>query len=58
MVRMNDADRLPLLVLLPGLDGTGKLFVNFIRALGAAIESRVIGYPPLRTQISGVARVA
>jgi pimeloyl-ACP methyl ester carboxylesterase len=46
MVRMNDADRLPLLVLLPGLDGTGKLFVNFIRALGAAIESLVIGYPP------------
>jgi pimeloyl-[acyl-carrier protein] methyl ester esterase len=46
MVRMNDADRLPLLVLLPGLDGTGKLFVNFVRALGAAIESRIIEYSP------------
>jgi pimeloyl-ACP methyl ester carboxylesterase len=36
---------LPSLVLLPGLDGTGKLFSNFVRALGAAVDSRIIGYP-------------
>src|SRR6266567_2475238 len=37
---------LPMLVLLPGLDGTGKLFAAFVRALGAGVESRVIGYSP------------
>jgi pimeloyl-ACP methyl ester carboxylesterase len=35
-----------MLVLLPGLDGTGKLFAAFVRALGAGVESRVIGYSP------------
>jgi pimeloyl-[acyl-carrier protein] methyl ester esterase len=47
MVRMMDTPRLPLLVLLPGLDGTGKLFTDFIRALGTGVESRVIGYSPV-----------
>ena len=46
MLPMTDTPRLPLLVLLPGLDGTGKLFANFVQALGAAVECRVIGYSP------------
>ena len=46
MALMTNADRLPLLVLLPGLDGTGKLFDKFVRALGAGVESRIIGYSP------------
>jgi pimeloyl-ACP methyl ester carboxylesterase len=46
MVRMTDTPRLPMLVLLPGLDGTGKLFANFVRALGPDVESQVIGYSP------------
>ncbi len=32
-------------ILLPGLDGTGKLFANFIRALGANVDARIIAYP-------------
>jgi pimeloyl-[acyl-carrier protein] methyl ester esterase len=43
---MTDTTRPPLLVLLPGLDGTGKLFANFVRALGPRVESRVVGYSP------------
>ncbi len=35
----------PLLILLPGLDGTGKLFANFVRALGGDIDTRIIVYP-------------
>lgn len=46
MARMTDIPRLPLLVLLPGLDGTGKLFAAFIKALGDAVECRVVGYSP------------
>jgi pimeloyl-[acyl-carrier protein] methyl ester esterase len=45
-MRMKDAPRLPMLVLLPGLDGTGKLFAAFVRALGAGVESHVVGYSP------------
>jgi pimeloyl-ACP methyl ester carboxylesterase/catechol 2,3-dioxygenase-like lactoylglutathione lyase family enzyme len=41
---LTDADML-LLVLLPGLDGTGKLFVKFIEALGDRVDTQVIGYP-------------
>ena len=41
---MKDAPSLPLLVLLPGLDGTGKLFAAFVRALGAGVETRIVGY--------------
>jgi pimeloyl-ACP methyl ester carboxylesterase len=44
--RMKDIPRLPILVLLPGLDGTGKLFAAFVRALGPVVESRVVGYSP------------
>jgi pimeloyl-[acyl-carrier protein] methyl ester esterase len=43
---MTDTAPLPMLVLLPGLDGTGKLFAAFVRALGAGVESRVVGYSP------------
>ncbi|MGO9995773.1 MAG: alpha/beta fold hydrolase [Steroidobacteraceae bacterium] len=42
---MTDAPSPPLLVLLPGLDGTGKLISNFVQALGADIDARIIGYP-------------
>lgn len=35
----------PVLVLLPGMDGTGELFAPFIAALGDAFEVRVVRYP-------------
>lgn len=35
----------PLLVLLPGMDGTGKLFQEFVAALGPRVESQIIEYP-------------
>ncbi len=35
----------PSLVLLPGLDGTGKLFAQFVQALGPAIEPQIVRYP-------------
>jgi len=38
-------ESMPNLVMLPGLDGTGKLFAEFIRAVGAAAEVQVIAYP-------------
>ena len=44
MLRMADTSPLPMLVLLPGLDGTGKLFANFVRALGAGVECRIVGH--------------
>jgi pimeloyl-[acyl-carrier protein] methyl ester esterase len=33
------------LVLLPGLDGTGALFADFVAALPPTIEAKVVGYP-------------
>lgn len=36
----------PVLVLLPGMDGTGRLFAPFVEALGGALETRVVRYPP------------
>ncbi len=33
------------LVMLPGLDGTGKLFQDFIGRLGEEVSARIIGYP-------------
>lgn len=36
---------MPELVLLPGLDGTGRLFDAFIAALDGSIRTRVIAYP-------------
>jgi pimeloyl-ACP methyl ester carboxylesterase len=35
----------PTLVLLPGLDGTGKLFSQFVAALGSSVEARIVTYP-------------
>lgn len=40
-----EASKKAVLVLLPGLDGTGKLFQNFIEQLGARIAARIIAYP-------------
>ena len=36
---------LPVLVLLPGLDGTGKLFAEFLKVLDPSFNATVIGYP-------------
>lgn len=33
------------LVMLPGLDGTGKLFASFVQALGGGAEVQIIQYP-------------
>ncbi|MTW11641.1 alpha/beta hydrolase [Pseudoduganella eburnea] len=35
----------PVLVLLPGMDGTGELFTPFIQALGGQFDVRVVKYP-------------
>jgi hypothetical protein len=35
----------PVLVLLPGLDGTGKLFAEFLRVLDLNISTLVVAYP-------------
>ena len=40
--------KLPTLVLLPGMDGTGMLFAPFLRLLPDEIRPRVIVYPPDR----------
>jgi pimeloyl-ACP methyl ester carboxylesterase len=44
-LRMSESSA-PLLILLPGLDGTGKLFAEFLKVLDPAIDTLVIGYPP------------
>jgi pimeloyl-[acyl-carrier protein] methyl ester esterase len=35
----------PVLVLLPGLDGTGKLFAEFLKAMDSNISTLVVAYP-------------
>src|ERR1700722_4342704 len=35
----------PSLVLLPGLDGTGKLFSELLRVLGSDIDAQIVAYP-------------
>jgi pimeloyl-ACP methyl ester carboxylesterase len=48
---MMTAQTLPSLVLLPGLDGTGKLFAEFIRIMSPSVHCVVVTYPkdqPLR----------
>jgi pimeloyl-ACP methyl ester carboxylesterase len=35
----------PSLVLLPGLDGTGKLFAEFLKSLDPCLEAQVVPYP-------------
>ena len=39
-------ERTPTLVLLPGLDGTGKLFADFLKAMGLKLSAQVVPYPP------------
>jgi pimeloyl-[acyl-carrier protein] methyl ester esterase len=38
----------PKLILLPGMDGTGELFADFIRILQMEFEAEVLRYPPDR----------
>jgi pimeloyl-[acyl-carrier protein] methyl ester esterase len=42
---LTDASSFPTLVLLPGLDGTGKLFSEFVKSLGSSVDSRIVAYP-------------
>jgi pimeloyl-ACP methyl ester carboxylesterase len=44
---MNEAstETTPLLVLLPGMDGTGVMFGPFVEALGASLATQVVRYP-------------
>lgn len=42
----DDEASTPTLVLLPGLDGTGKLFANFLKALDLSVKTQVVSYPP------------
>ena len=42
----DDAALTPALVLLPGLDGTGKLFGEFLQALDLGVSTHVVAYPP------------
>jgi len=53
---------LPVLVLLPGLDGTGKLFAEFVTVLDSRVGAVIVAYPPdqslgyeaLETRVLGV----
>ncbi len=36
---------IPMLVLLPGLDGTGKLFSEILKSLEGRVATRIIDYP-------------
>jgi len=44
------ADDLPLLVLLPGMDGTGRFFAPLQRALESRVESQIVPYPAFGPQ--------
>jgi pimeloyl-[acyl-carrier protein] methyl ester esterase len=41
-----DSTGLPALVLLPGLDGTGKLFAALVKFLDPGVSAIVVAYPP------------
>jgi pimeloyl-ACP methyl ester carboxylesterase len=43
--RDSDEALTPALVLLPGLDGTGKLFAEFLKALDVGVSANVVPYP-------------
>jgi len=45
MTNSHDAPRIRL-ILLPGLDGTGQLFLRFVQALPPRIEALPVSYPP------------
>jgi pimeloyl-[acyl-carrier protein] methyl ester esterase len=40
------SDPKPKLILLPGLDGTGKLFKGLVEALSGRFKTQVVSYPP------------
>src|SRR6202000_2904266 len=42
---MTNEQPLPVLVLLPGLHGTGKLFTEFVEALRSTVDCVVVAYP-------------
>ena len=42
----SDETLIPTLVLLPGLDGTGKLFTDFLKVLDLSVGAQVVPYPP------------
>jgi pimeloyl-ACP methyl ester carboxylesterase len=42
---MGEDSSTPTLVLLPGLDGTGKLFRLFVQALGSSLDTQIVTYP-------------
>lgn len=42
---MNHSGHAPMMVLLPGLDGTGKLLGDFVRQLSSRIDTQIIPYP-------------
>lgn len=44
-MRVADATRLPAVVLLPGLDGTGKLFAELVKSLDPGVSAIVVAYP-------------
>ena len=46
---MTPASTYPALVLLPGLDGTGKLFDEFVKSLGSSVDSLIVAYPKDRS---------
>lgn len=48
----------PMLVLLPGFDGTGKLFASLVDALGDAADTHIVRYPDLTDTADYVACVA
>jgi pimeloyl-[acyl-carrier protein] methyl ester esterase len=53
---------MPTLVLLPGMDGTGDLFSDFVRALPEDFQAEVVRYPGDRflsyTELMGIVRLA
>jgi pimeloyl-ACP methyl ester carboxylesterase len=46
---MTPAATHPTLVLLPGLDGTGRLFDEFVKSLGQSVDSLIVAYPKDRS---------
>jgi len=40
-----NASSAPVLVLLPGLDGTGILFRQFVETIGASLDTQIVSYP-------------
>jgi pimeloyl-[acyl-carrier protein] methyl ester esterase len=45
IARMPNDHSVPTLILLPGLDGTGILFGQFVEAIGSNAETRIVAYP-------------